>query len=195
MQKPPRKPPQPPEGALIERYREATRPKLSARSAALVAGLSEGRWRQIVSGYTSSNGQVNTVKGPADTVARMAQAVGVPIAELEAVRPDAAEEARHLEALAEQQGISGTQIAAARVAHKLERPELAARLGVSPEEVQRWEAGMLIPPSRLPAVRNFVASAGGGSEEYRVFTGVPDSELLAELLRRAHRREERRDVV
>lgn len=183
-----KKPPRPPEGVLIERYRETARPKISARAAARIAGVSDTRWRQIVEGTSAA--------GPADTVARMAQAVGVPTAELEAVRPDAAAEARYLEEVAASQGVSPTQIATARVVRGIERTEMAAAWGVSPEEVQRWEAGALVPPAHLPAVKQFVfGSNGDAPKSGSPFADVPDSALLAELIRRARIREERRRVV
>lgn len=72
---------QQPWGKVIDEARR--RAGLSARKAAEQAGISEGRWRQIVNGYQpAGRGQVVTVEGPDDTVARMAQAVGVSPAEL-----------------------------------------------------------------------------------------------------------------
>ena len=66
--------------------------KLSAREAARRAGISEGRWRQIAGGYqVVSAGVYAPVRGPAQTLARMAAVVGVTPAQLtEAGRPDAA---------------------------------------------------------------------------------------------------------
>jgi hypothetical protein len=66
--------------------------KLSAREAARRAGISEGRWRQIAGGYqVVSAGVYAPVRGPAETLARMAAVVGVTPAQLtEAGRPDAA---------------------------------------------------------------------------------------------------------
>lgn len=64
-----------PEGALIEK---ALRMKgVSARHAASEAGMSDARWRQIVSGYQSVSGQLVPVVGPDETIARMARVVGV----------------------------------------------------------------------------------------------------------------------
>lgn len=86
---------QPRWAALIEQKRKEMRPSLSARKAADRAGLSEGRWRQIVKGYQSTGGGRIPVVGPAETVARMAQVVGLSPDELaEAGRPDAADELR-----------------------------------------------------------------------------------------------------
>jgi transcriptional regulator with XRE-family HTH domain len=72
--------------------RALARAKLSAREAARRAGISEGRWRQIASGYqVVSAGVYAPVRGPAQTLARMAAVVGVTPAQLtEAGRPDAA---------------------------------------------------------------------------------------------------------
>ncbi|MEW2631581.1 hypothetical protein AB0903_07970 [Streptomyces sp. NPDC048389] len=66
---------------------------MSARKAASQAGLSDARWRQIVSGYQSVSGAFVPVRAPAETLARMAQVVGVSAEELtEAGREDAAQE-------------------------------------------------------------------------------------------------------
>jgi hypothetical protein len=64
----------------------------SARAAARQAGLSEGRWRQITSGYqVVSPGVYAPVRGPAATVARMAAVAGLTPAQLRATgRDDAA---------------------------------------------------------------------------------------------------------
>jgi transcriptional regulator with XRE-family HTH domain len=72
--------------------RALARAKLSAREAARRAGISEGRWRQIASGYqVVSAGVYAPVRGPAQTLARMAAVVGVTPAQLrQAGRPDAA---------------------------------------------------------------------------------------------------------
>jgi hypothetical protein len=72
--------------------RALVKAKLSAREAARRAGISEGRWRQIASGYqVVSAGVYAPVRGPAQTLARMAAVVGVTPAQLRrAGRPDAA---------------------------------------------------------------------------------------------------------
>jgi transcriptional regulator with XRE-family HTH domain len=72
--------------------RALVKAKLSAREAARRAGISEGRWRQIASGYqVVSAGVYAPVRGPAGTLARMAAVVGVTPAQLRrAGRPDAA---------------------------------------------------------------------------------------------------------
>lgn len=84
---------------MITAARERIRPKLSVREAARRAGISEGWWRQIVNGWQPvSGGGGAPVRGPAPTVARMAQIVGVTPEELATTgeRPDAAEELRIL---------------------------------------------------------------------------------------------------
>ncbi len=86
------RPEPPPWGALIAAA--LRRAGLSAREAARRAGLSEGRWRQITSGYqVVSPGVYAEVRGPAATLARMAAVAGVTPAELRAAgREDAADE-------------------------------------------------------------------------------------------------------
>lgn len=85
-------PEQRPEGLLIAEALK--RAKLSGRAAATAAGLSDGRWRQIVNGYQSvGGGNYFPVIGPPDTIARMAQVVNLTPDDLtKAGRPDAAEE-------------------------------------------------------------------------------------------------------
>ena len=95
------KPEPQPEGMLITDA--SKRARLSGREAARRAGISEGRWRQIVNGYiVVAKGVYSPVAGaPANTVARMAQTVDVAPEELEAAgRADAAEELRKLNAAA-----------------------------------------------------------------------------------------------
>lgn len=85
---------QPPESELIERLRKDATPKLSMREAARRAGISDGRWRQIIKGFKQETADVRVpVKGPADTIARMAQVVGATVDQLrDAGRDDAAAE-------------------------------------------------------------------------------------------------------
>jgi len=66
---------------------------LSAREASRRAGISEGRWRQIASGYqVVSPGVYAPVHGPAETLAKMAAVAGVTPAQLtDAGRTDAAD--------------------------------------------------------------------------------------------------------
>ena len=84
------RPEQPPEGRLIDDA--ADRLDLSIREAAKRAGISYGRWRQIVTGYQNvSPGVFAAVHAPAKTLAKMARVVGVTPPQLtEAGREDAA---------------------------------------------------------------------------------------------------------
>lgn len=93
------RPEQRPEGKLIAAALK--RSGLSQRQAAAKAGISENRWRAIMHGYQSVSAGVNApVRGPAETVARMAKAVDVDPEQLEEVdRLDAADELRELLAI------------------------------------------------------------------------------------------------
>src|SRR5580693_6565421 len=86
------RPEPPPWGAVLATALK--RAGLSAREASRRAGISEGRWRQIASGYqVVSPGVYAAVRGPAATLARMAAVAGVTAAQLcEAGREDAARE-------------------------------------------------------------------------------------------------------
>jgi transcriptional regulator with XRE-family HTH domain len=83
--------PEPPrEALLLDAARR--RASLSIREAAKRAGMSDARWRQIATGYQRVGGQEIPVRAPADTLARMAQVLGLTPEELERVgRDDAAE--------------------------------------------------------------------------------------------------------
>jgi len=90
--------PQPPPEAELIRTARTSPPLVKIRRAADLAGISEGRWRQLENGGWKRRGRWETEVAPADTLARMARAVGVTPAQLTAAgRPDAAAE---LEALA-----------------------------------------------------------------------------------------------
>jgi transcriptional regulator with XRE-family HTH domain len=92
------RPEQRPEGALIAAALKRSR--MSQRRAAAKAGISENRLRAIMHGYQNVGaGSYIAVRGPADTVARIAHVVGVGPERLEeAGRRDAAEELRLIEA-------------------------------------------------------------------------------------------------
>ncbi len=86
------RPEPPPEGKLIADA--ADRLDLSIREAARRAGISYGRWRQIVTGYQNvSPGSYALVRAPAKTLAKRARVVGVTAEQMETEgqRPDAAE--------------------------------------------------------------------------------------------------------
>lgn len=90
-------PEQTPVGALLSR--EIKRSGLSQREVARLANLSEGRLRQIVSGYASvGHGQRVSVHAPAVTVARIAMALGITPSELSLVDRDASDELHNLTA-------------------------------------------------------------------------------------------------
>lgn len=87
------RPEQPPEGKLIEDA--ADRLDLSIREAARRAGISYGRWRQIVTGYQNvSPGSYAEVRAPAKTLAKMARVVGITPEDMrtQGQRNDAADE-------------------------------------------------------------------------------------------------------
>lgn len=71
---------------------------MSQNKAATLAGMSGTRWRQIVTGIASGGKGIQIpVHGNAETLARMARAVGVTPEQLSAVdREDAARELRRL---------------------------------------------------------------------------------------------------
>ena len=87
------RPEQPPEGRVIAAALE--RSSLSIREASKRAGISYGRWRQVVSGIQNvSRGNIAPVTNvPAATIARMALAAGATPEEMEREgrRPDAAQ--------------------------------------------------------------------------------------------------------
>lgn len=86
------RPTPPPEAELIRRHREDHVPHLSMREAARRAGMSASRWQMIEHGIRRVSGQDFPERGPADAIAAMALAVGVPPPELEAAgRQDAAD--------------------------------------------------------------------------------------------------------
>lgn len=88
------RPTPPPEGKLIADALK--RLHMSQREAAKRSGISESRWRQIVSGYQKIGDTYVPVRGPADTVARMASVVRLaPHLLSEAKRPDVAAEMAH----------------------------------------------------------------------------------------------------
>jgi transcriptional regulator with XRE-family HTH domain len=138
------RPVQRPEGALIGRAQK--RSGLSQRAAARLAGISENHWRNIVKGYsTVSAGVTAPIKGNADTVARMAQAVGVTPEELEEVgREDAAAVLRGLPPLEEFKPAKTVEELAAEVAAlRREYAQVRRELDevLSRERGRRREAG------------------------------------------------------
>lgn len=95
----------PPEALLITRMREKP-PRISMAEAARRSGLSPTRWRQIENGFRPERGTRYPETGPAQTIAKMALAVGATPAQLtEAGRADAAAELEVMIADAEGAGI------------------------------------------------------------------------------------------
>lgn len=89
-------PAQRPEGRLIAE--KASDSGLSVRRLAANAGISDTRWRHIVKGWQPAPGSVRAeVKAPAETLARMAAALGLNPEDLQGVgRDDAAKALREM---------------------------------------------------------------------------------------------------
>lgn len=84
-----------PEGQLIGEH--AAQSGRSIRSLATDAGISDTRWRQIVVGWQSTRAGIAEARASAQTLARMAAALGIPAERLEHVgRSDAANALRSL---------------------------------------------------------------------------------------------------
>lgn len=75
---------QTPEGRLLERAMKKP-PKISGRKLAELADLSEGRVRQIVNGYKSEGGMMIPVSAPAETIARLGDALDIRPEEFEEI--------------------------------------------------------------------------------------------------------------
>ena len=103
----------PPEALLIARMREKA-PRISMSEAARRSGISLTRWRQIENGFRPERGVRYREVGPAQTIAKMAAAVGISPAQLAEVgRADAADELAVILADLEQSGVfNGRQSAA-----------------------------------------------------------------------------------
>ena len=119
----------PPEAGLIHRRRrEASGPPLSRRQAAARAGISPSQWSDVERGSKRAGpGIVIPVRATAETLAKMAAAVGVSADELTAAgRDDAAGQLRS--ATRQQQlgerlaGIPGLGILAGQLGHRGWRP-------------------------------------------------------------------------
>src|SRR5262245_25287823 len=86
--------PEPPADAhLIRQRREAAVPPMSRRQAAARAGISASQWSDIERGSKKAgHGTIVPIRATAETLARMARAVGATAEELtEAGRTDAAD--------------------------------------------------------------------------------------------------------
>lgn len=149
------RPEQLPEGRLIALAQKRSR--LSGRKSAEMADMSEGHWRAIVSGSRSiSAGIWVPVRAPAETLARMAQVVGVTPEQLErANRADAAEELRLLLAKPEPEPEMGGMT--------LEQAIDETRLGPQPSEREAIEA----MEQRLVKAQKLMAEIQQGLAELR----------------------------
>ena len=115
-------PQQPAEARVIDAAQKSAVPKLSIRKAAERAGISEGRWRQIVKGYQGTGTGRLPVVAPDETIARMALAVGVTDSQLdETGRPEAAQVLRQLLAASEQPDVELTQVSTDRLLGEIRR--------------------------------------------------------------------------
>ncbi|MEU8278166.1 hypothetical protein ACFYOK_37635 [Microbispora bryophytorum] len=134
------RPPPPPEGALITAALKAA--GISVRAAAGRVGISDGRWGQITRGYQNVGaGQYAPVRGPALTVAKMANVAGVTPQELEeAGRADAAEKLREIQ--------SATAI-----------PHDTSRLAIEIRELQQQVDALMaeLPPERREQLERLIA--------------------------------------
>lgn len=137
-----------PEGKLIEQALRRV-PKKSMRKLADEVQLSEARVRQIINGYQShGDGQTTAVVGPADTVARIAQAAGVTADEMRRVdRADVADEMNPL------RGVGVTEEGDLWLSdHERETQALVDWLGLPENErggpptlaLALWETGQLL---------------------------------------------------
>lgn len=136
------KPDPQPEGKLITDARK--RARLSGREAAKRAGISEGRWRQIVNGYmVVTKGVYSPVVGaPPETIARMAQSVDVTPEQLEeANRADAAEELRKLNDDARAVADQAPDDLDRRIARLKADPKKRRRLTLAVDLVEAFDAG------------------------------------------------------
>jgi transcriptional regulator with XRE-family HTH domain len=86
----------PPEAELIQRHRESAVPAMSRRQAAAKAGISPSQWGDVERGRKrAGSGIVIPVQATAETLARMAHAVGASADDLAAAgREDAARQLR-----------------------------------------------------------------------------------------------------
>ena len=115
-------PQQPQEAQLIDAAQKSAVPKMSMRKAAQTAGISDGRWRQIVKGYQGTGTGRIPVVAPSDTLARMALAVGVTPDELTKVgRPDAAESLRNILAERETDDVELETVSTDRLLNEIRR--------------------------------------------------------------------------
>ena len=112
----------PAEARLIDEAQKSAVPALSMRKAAEMAGMSDGRWRQIVKGYQGTGTGKIPVIAPDETLARMALVVGVTDSQLESAgRPEAAGVLRLLLASSERPDVALAQVSTDRLLSELRR--------------------------------------------------------------------------
>ncbi|AKJ72131.1 hypothetical protein GMA1_34 [Gordonia phage GMA1] len=120
-------PTQPEEARIIDHAQKTAVPAISMRKAAEMAGISDGRWRQIVKGYQGTGQGRIPVVAPSETVARMALVVGVTDSQLEdAGRTDAAEVLRKLLASSEQPDVELSTVPIDRLLGEVRRRVVGA---------------------------------------------------------------------
>ena len=165
-------PAMPAEGRLIDAALKAAVPKLSMRRAAEAAGMSDGRWRQIVKGYQGTGSGRIPVVAPADTLARMALVVGVTPDELDgAGRSDAAESLRHVLATSEHPDTELSQVSTDRLLGEIRRRIEGASHAVdttpqpgAPGEAGEGKKSKLDDSQEGPILRSDSGAPGLGEE-------------------------------
>ena len=159
-------PQQPAEARVIDAAQKSAVPKLSIRKAAERAGISEGRWRQIVKGYQGTGTGRLPVVAPDETIARMALAVGVTDSQLdETGRPEAAEVLRQLLATSEQPDVELTQVSTDRLLGEIRRRIEGVSDGV--EDATKQDASSEEDEEQKNVVELPRAARRGGSSEGR----------------------------
>lgn len=150
-------PTQPEEARIIDAAQKSAVPAMSMREAAKRAGMSDGRWRQIVKGYQGTGTGRIPVVAPDDTLARMALVVGVTDSQLEdAGRPGAADVLRRLLADSEQPDVELADVPIDRLLGEIRRRVTGVRHAAQP-------ATPADPPAeapRTPGTQNQKTRAG-----------------------------------
>lgn len=160
-----------PEGALIQDA--AKRERLSMRQLAKAVGISDTRLRHIVNGYQPvGHGQVIEIDAPADTLARIAEAVGVSSDDMRgAGRGDAADEMGRLESVTQ---VGDTLSLSARgeelrmLREYLDTPEAERPRNPPTKPLALWSITQLLDAVRAvyEDERHFLSFATGHRGEY-----------------------------
>lgn len=147
-------PEQRPEAKLIEEA--AAKDSRSIRQLAPLAGMSDGRWRQITKGYQRVSGNVVEVIAPANTLARMASVLGVSAGALErAGRRDAAAALDALDAQGDDRTLLQKMSQAARL-----RPE-----GQAPDEIDLIFESSMNARQKLEMIRKVLTLRAQAEKE------------------------------